>query len=216
MTLTLQQWKHCTCMATFHWLQPLLIRNFYRLLLPIQLSRARLTFLLECAGGRFLLTQSSKNERLFLAQFWSPPEQQDMEIFNATVGEQMTVVGNNKQVRVFFVRGIKKYGLVIHYPDKSGFTKSSSSAHDLTQDRFLNGARDLQVSATFQVAELKYKVLETAAIDGLTACGTTWFQGKRMDCRGCPMVISSISCTNLCGTLLQSLNLFISIFEHRP
>jgi hypothetical protein len=87
-----------------------------------------------------------------------------------------------------FVTSMDDAGLNLNYLVRSGFTKTENNYNGPHPESFLYKARDLEMHGTFHMADFKFKLLETAVIDGLTACGKTYFEGKDVTICGTPLV----------------------------
>jgi hypothetical protein len=160
--------------------------NISRLLLPIQLEKARCTVLIENACRNMSLTRTGP--RTFTAKFLQNLSNVDRECFNATIGERV-VFRANGVTEMLFVKALTADGLQLTYPDLRDFTKQQNSNEGPLCTSFIYRAKDLTLYANFRLANFRFKVQETAIIDGWTACGGTWFEGEGNKQLGLPMVI---------------------------
>lgn len=164
----------------------------FRLLLPIELEKARLTFLLSCAN-RYMIV-SRKSQLTFLAEFEYPLERHDVQCLMAAVGEKV-VLRRDGQSEELFVSSLSERGLLLKYPVNTDFTSTHNAAVQLGPDdsSFLARPGRLRVSARFYLAKLTFKVLLTSVIDGVTGCGQEWF--GRVPVLMCGLPLVSYFCT---------------------
>lgn len=151
-----------------------------RLLLPIQLEKARLRCLLAKASGRGYVTEHVQGLKYFL-DFDGKLEREDLICLMAAVGEQVTLRSRNGRSEDLFVASMTATGLVLVFPIRSHFTRTgNTSGRDGPRpSSFLWDARQTPVHARFSLSPMTYKVMETGVIDGVSACGEDWF-GKRV------------------------------------
>jgi hypothetical protein len=74
-----------------------------------------------------------------------------------------------------YVRALKDDTMHLSLVDRSGFTKKEKKPTGLHPNSCLRGAKNLEMYATFKLAEMEFKLQETGIIDSLTACGWKWF-----------------------------------------
>lgn len=161
----------------------------FRLLLPIELEKARLKFLLSCANRHVIV--SRRSQLTFLAEFEYPLERHDVQCLMAAVGEKV-VLRRDGQSEELFVSSLSERGPLLKYPVNTDFTSTHNAAVRLGPDdnSFLAQPGRLRVSARFYLARLTFKVLLTSVIDGVTGCGQEWFgRGPVLMC-GLPLVSS--------------------------
>jgi hypothetical protein len=185
----------CTCMLLngFHFFYLILI--IYRILLPVELERARTNFLIKSANRNVELTQTSPTS--FYAKFLTPLGTNDLLFLGATVGEKVIFKKWSQKEELFVSSLDKERGLKLEYPDKSGFTNQTEQNFGPPPESFIFDANNLNLHAHFTMSNFKYRLLETGAIDGLTALGGRWFFGENISKIGTPMVITKIQSVQL-------------------
>jgi hypothetical protein len=160
------------------------------LLLPVCLEKARLHFLLEKAKRYVYVTQTgpvtfvakvtsrdaeSKNQdRLGVVLHMN-----DVTALTAAVGGVVSLGSYDGrgawQQQECYVRALKDDTMHLSLVDRSGFTKKEKKPKGLHPNSCLRGAKNLEMYATFKLAEMEFKLQETGIIDSLTACGWKWF-----------------------------------------
>lgn len=163
-----------------------------RFLLPIELEKARLQYLLSGASGEVYVTRQSHLG--FLLEFNFELTREDLQCLMATVGEKVILKHDGHHEKLF-VTALAHRGLILTYPVDADFTSSDTcgSTHNRTrvgpgQFSFLARPRRLKVWATFYVSSLTYKVMETAVVDGVSALGEDWFGVRHVFLIGLPLV----------------------------
>lgn len=160
-----------------------------RLLLPIQLEKARLRCLLAKASGRAYVTEHRQGLKYFL-DFDGKLDREDLLCLMATVGEQVTLRARNGRKEDLFVASMTATGLVLVYPIKSHFTRNDNNQgrDGPHPSSFLINAKQTPVHANFFLAPMTYKVMETGVIDSVSALGEDWFGKRVVRMIGLPLV----------------------------
>lgn len=156
-----------------------------RLLLPIQLEKARLTFFLTRARRNFQITRRGRTA--FEAESLHPLGHDDLQYLGATVGEKVVLTYQGRR-ETLFVSKMTSRGLLLSYPDDRDFAVNNNGTIGPNENSFLHAPQDLVCFARFHLAPFTYKVMETAVIDGLTAFGPTWFGDRPVRMTGLPLV----------------------------
>lgn len=91
-----------------------------------------------------------------------------------------------------YVRALKDDTMHLTLVDRSGFTKKEKKPTGLHPNSLLRGAKNREMFATFQLAEMEFKLQETAIIDSITACGWKYF-GNETDLASMKSVFASPS-----------------------
>lgn len=163
------------------------------MLLPIELERARLKYLLKKASRQGYVSRLTTLK--FELRFNQKLEREDIQCLVAAVGEKVQLTHEDESEDLF-VASTTSDGLILMYPINTEFT----STHNIggvvgpEESSFLSRARMLPVDAKFYAAPLNYKLLVTGVIDAITACGPEWFGFREVHMVGLPMVsVDSIS-----------------------
>jgi hypothetical protein len=162
-----------------------------RLLLPIALEKARMTFLLDYSNRNVELSRVG-NTNKFKAIFPLELSKEDIIAITATVGCSVmfreTDSNGKKWVETLFVTKFHDNTLNLTYPSRSGFTKEDDNNDGPHQSSFLYSASNFVSRAHFKVPVMEFKLLETGVIDAMTSCGHLWFEDEAKPNSGKPLV----------------------------
>jgi hypothetical protein len=160
-----------------------------RLLLPVCLEKARMTFLLAHAGCDVIVNEIGPNKYSATVLGRVDPKDRnrsmplvdhDYTALLAAVGGLVTLssrdrYGEKKPVDLF-VNDLKDDILYLTYIQRSDFTKEAKSVHvGLPNNCVIKDAINLHMRAKFKLSEFEFKVQETGIIDAMTGCGVDWF-----------------------------------------
>lgn len=161
----------------------------FRLLLPIELEKARLTYLLRNARRHFTVTRRGSTD--FVAEAVTPLNRDDLKYLGATVGEKIELIYQGRKEKLF-VSKLTSTGLLLTYPNERDFTRNAGGEIGPLETSFLHDPRNLYCEGQFHLAPFTFKILETSVIDGLTALGPALFGENEVRLTGLPLVSNFI------------------------
>jgi hypothetical protein len=169
-----------------------------RLLVPIALEKARMTFLLEYASRHMFVTRIGNTSK-FKAVVPGELSVDDITALTATVGCSVQLTPRNVRGKttdeLLFVTRFEGNVMSLTYPSRSGFTKEDERLDGPQEDSPLHGANNLFLRANFLVPVMEFKLLETGVIDAMTACGHYWFEDELHPNSGKPLVKQFVGLT---------------------
>jgi hypothetical protein len=169
-----------------------------RLLLPIALEKARMTFLLEYASRHMFFTRIGKTSK-FTAVVPGELSIDDITALSAAVGCSVQLLPRNVRGKtveeLLFVTCFEGNVMSLTYPSRSGFTKEEECQDGPQRDSPLHGANNLYLRANFMVPVMEFKLLETGVIDAMTSCGHQWFEDELNPNSGKPLVKQFVGLT---------------------
>jgi hypothetical protein len=162
-----------------------------RLLLPIALEKARMTFLLKYASRHMFVTRIGNTSK-FTAVVPGELSLDDITALSAAVGCSVLFLPRNVKGKtveeLLFVTGFEGNVMSLTYPSRSGFTKEEECLDGPQPDSPLHDANNLYMRANFLVPVMEFKLLETGVIDAITTCGHYWFEEELNPNSGKPLV----------------------------
>lgn len=125
--------------------------------------------------------------------FFDALEREDVQCLVAAVGEKVEL-SHDEEAEDLFVASATSDGLILMYPVDSDYTSTHNTGGRVgpAEDSFLSRANRVPVRARFYAAPLNYKLLVTAVIDAVTACGKEWFGTIPVYMVGLPLVSMDI------------------------
>jgi hypothetical protein len=166
-----------------------------RLLLPIALEKARMTFLLQYASRHVFVTRIGNTSK-FVAVVPGELSLDDITALSAAVGCSVMFLPRNVKGKIveelLFVTRFEGNVMSLTYPSRSGFTKEEECLDGPQRDSPLHDAKNLFMRANFIVPVMEFKLLETGVIDAITTCGHYWFEEELNPNSGKPLVYSNL------------------------